>query len=151
MIFWIDEVVTNTNLVTYNDGLNYGRFDATDLRIHEYKIEIDGKEFIRETQDEFWYCLCEMREDDKATGDNSPFKRSGYKPLSQMFEHPRELAECIDIWFDRYILDKFIGLKDTFDYVINSTDEIKVTETKVLLSGKCFERKVVQQKIAPDG
>ena len=83
--------------------------------------------------------MCEIGEDDKATGGNSPFKRSGYKPLSQMFEHPRELAECIDIWFDRYIFEKFIGLKETFDYVINSTDEIKVTETNVMLSGKCFQ------------
>jgi len=140
MIFWMDEVVTNTNLVTYNDGLNYGRFDSPDLKIHEYKIEIDREEFIRKIQDEFWDCLCEIREDDKVTGDSSPFKRSGYKPLSQMFEHPHELAECIAIWFDRYILDKFIGLKDTFDYVINSTDEIKVADTKVLLSGKCFEK-----------
>ena len=151
MILYVDGIATNTNLITYNDGLNFGRFDTPGLRIHKYKLEIDKDEFIKEIQDEFWHCLCEVREDDKTTGDHSPFKRSAYKPLSQMFEHPHELAECIDIWFDRYILDKFIGLKDTFDYVINSTDEIKVTETKVLLSGKCFERKVVQQKIAPDG
>ena len=151
MIFWIDGVVAKSDSVTYNDGLNFGRFDAPGLRIHKYKLQIDKDEFIREVQDEFRECLCEMREDDKATGNNSPFKRSGYKPLSKMFEHPHELAECIDIWFDRFILDKFIGLKDTFDYVINSIDEIKVTENKVLLSGKCFEREGFQPKIAPDG
>ena len=151
MIFWMDGEVAKSDLVTYNDGLNFGRFDTPGLRVRKYRLEIDKDEFIREIQDEFWDCLRKVREDDKATGDNSPFKRSGYKRLPQMFEHPHELAECIDIWFDRYTLDKFIGLKDTFDYVINSIDEIKVTEMKVLLSGKCFEKKVVQQEITPDG
>jgi len=151
MIFWMDGVVTDTNLITHNDGLNFGRFDSPNLITHEYKIEIDRDEFITEIQDKFWNCLCEVREDDKATGEHSPFKRSGYKQLSQMFEHSYELAECIDIWFDRYILDKFIGVKDTFEYVINSVDDIKVTENKVLLSGKCFEREGFQQRIAPDG
>ena len=144
MIFWIDGVVTNTNLITYNDGMNFGRLDTPDLRIHKYKLEIDKDEFIEEVQDEFWECLCEIREDDHATDDNSPFKRTGYKALSQMFEHPHELAECIDIWLDRYVLDKFIGFKNIFNFVINSMDEIKVTETKVILSGKCFERKAEQ-------
>jgi len=67
MIFYLDEVVTNTNLITYNDGLNYGRFDAPDLKIHEYRIEISREDFIREIQAKFWDCLCEMRKDDKAT------------------------------------------------------------------------------------
>ncbi len=150
MIFLIDGIIKDTNLITYNDGLNFGRFDVPGLIIKNYSIEIEKDEFVQQLQDEFWRCLCEIREDDKATGEDSPFKKSGYKPLPQMFDHPDELSECITIWFDIYIFRKFIGYKDTFEYVINSTDEIKVHDSKVLIKGKCFKNKEVQHIAAPD-
>jgi len=125
--------------VTCNDGLGYGRFDSTNIRIHAYSMSLPRAEIVAAFSARYQGTCDEIRCDDAKSGDDSPFKQMNYAPLSEAFEFPNALAHAIRIWFDRDIMLSFLPRTADFQYVINSTEKILVTSDGVTLEGRCFE------------
>lgn len=123
-----------------NDGLNYGRFDAPGLEVHSYEFSATAEEIIGAFSKAFDDLVTEMRVDDRNDEDPSPLLRMGYPTLQDAFAQPNDLAEVIEIFLDRNILEHFVPGTELSEFVINSTDSIHVDQYAVLLRGRCFRR-----------
>lgn len=121
-----------------HDGLGYGRFDAPGLEVHSYEFFVSSGELAVAMSEEFDALVAEMREDDLLVDERSAFQRMEYPTLRHAFRHPKELEEVIDTFLHHDILVRFVPFSDRSEFVINSTDEIRVTESGVTLAGRCF-------------
>lgn len=138
MNVYIDGLEVSPNNVTYNNGEDFGRFNTSGIIVHHYKMVIHKNELLASLRHEFWALLEEAREDENMFHGGSPFKKSGYKPLHEMFGFPKELALTIKIWFDRYLFEKLLPKQDGYSYMINSTDSISVDGEEVIINGRSF-------------
>lgn len=127
--------------ITYNDGLNYGRFDSSDLEIFPYEYSITKEEFITLMSCSYERCLAEIRRDDISCNDTSAFSRMNYADISSAFKHPEAFEEAIDTYFDRELFGKTLVQGEAQDFIINSTDNVKVSNAKITIIGRCFRRK----------
>ena len=64
----VDNTDVDLSLVTYNDGLNYGRFDAPELAIHDYAAFFPRADFIRLLSASYAKCMTELKHDDDWRG-----------------------------------------------------------------------------------
>jgi hypothetical protein len=126
-------------LVTYNSGLNYGRFDRGEgLEVHAYELTLEKSELVESFAAQYAAVSEEIRRDDELVSDWSQFKGMGYVSLAEAFAFPELLAKAITVYFDRDILETCLPRPNDPQYVINSTDRVSVLPARIILEGRCF-------------
>ena len=136
----VDNTYVALSLVTYNDGLNYGRFDAPGLEIHSYAAFFPRTDFIRLLSADYAKCMAELKRDDERTGEVSDLAAAGWPPLSQLLTNADLAAETIECFLCRDTFNAFGLLHTDADFVINSTDVVRVDTENVIIMGRCFRR-----------
>ncbi len=127
--------------VTYNDGLNYGRFDAGNIDIFSYEFVLTKSEFISLMSVSYQQCMVEIKADDEACNDSSPFKEMGYVAVDEAFHYPEHLAEAVSTFFDRELYSKVLGGAESAKFIINSTEKIEINNDRINIFGRCFRYK----------
>ena len=82
----VNDVEANINSVTFNDGLNYGRFDTEAINVFPYQFEISKNDFISLMSENYRQCMDEVKVDDEQFNDSSPFKKMGYVSIEKAFD-----------------------------------------------------------------
>jgi hypothetical protein len=126
--------------ITFNDGLNYGRFDSDEIEVFPYEFCIAREEFISLMSGSYKNCLEEIKADDLLCNETSAFSQMDYVGINQAFDHPEAFSEAIETYFDRELFGKAIGHSENREFVINSTERVEVECDKVTISGRCFRR-----------
>lgn len=126
-----------------NSGLNFGRFYGVPAR-YGYQLTVHKGALLEALSSQYQALCAELRVDDREDPDPSPLLEMGYPTLELAFEHPRALAEVIEIFLERSILEAFVPHLDQFDCVINSVDEIEVQADRVTLRGRCWAPNVTR-------
>jgi len=136
----INQESAGDRLVVVNDGLNYGRFDGGDIETHKYAFFVERSELVERFSEQYAEVCAEIKADDEQCGESSPFAKMDYCSLDDAFEHPAALAEAIETYFAREIMSTYLPGPDDADYVINSTDAVKVSAEGLTIEGRCFTR-----------
>jgi len=137
---WVDDQPISPQLVTFNDGLNYGRFYGVDAGLSSVRLFVERADLVRRFSKTFNAVSEELRIDDETYGDDSPFTGLRYAPLAAAFEQPEKLAEALR-FLDRDIFAIYIGHFDDCRFVLNSTDTINVSPQGVSFEGKALVMK----------
>jgi hypothetical protein len=137
----IDQQVVNPNIVTYNDGLNYGRFDSDNIEIHSYRFFVERDDLVEKFSAIYWDCSEQIRQDDEKYQESSSFQALRYVSLYDAFAHPEHLGSAIETFLDKGIFQLYIPSQSDFVHVINSTDKVVVTALGVTIEGRCFNHK----------
>ena len=138
----VDNTDVDLSLVTYNDGLNYGRFDAPELAIHDYAAFFPRADFIRLLSASYAKCMTELKHDDEITGEVSGLAVAGWPPLDDLLNRSDLAVQTIGTFFDRDTFRAFGLYRVDADLVINNTDSVRVDVDNVIISGRCFRRRV---------
>ena len=138
----VDNADADISLVTYNDGLNYGRFDAPDLEVYPYSAFFPRAEFVRLLADIYDKCNVELKRDDEITGEVSELAAAGWPSLADLLSRSDLAVETIETFFDRDTFHAFGLYQSNADLVINSTDSVHLDADNVIISGRCFRRRV---------
>lgn len=136
----IDKTDVDRSLVTYNDGLNYGRFDFPGLEIHNYAVFFPQADFIRLVSTDYLRCMDELNDEDEFAGEVCPLAAAGFPPLDTLLTNFALAADTIKTFLDRDTFAAFGMLNSTADLVINSTDSVYVDSEYVVINGRCFRR-----------
>ncbi len=138
----VDQQVVPAELVTYNDGLGYGRFDKGDIEVHSYSLYVDRESLIEKLHETYQVCCEEIKRDDAICGEPSSFQVMGYSSLREAFDHPEQLAEVITTYFQQDIFQSYLPGGEDATFVINSTDKVLATNDGVLIEGRCFKHRL---------
>ncbi|WP_370477064.1 hypothetical protein [Tamlana flava] len=136
----IDSLYIELNLVTYNDGLNFGRF-FEDTKVVDYTISLGQDHFLSLMEDFYNQVRNEIKADDEAMNDTSDFSESGYCSLQELFNHEVAFSEIVKAHLGRPLLAKLFLNSSNPNYIINSIDEIEVTN-EIFLKGRAFKKKL---------
>lgn len=124
-------------LFTINSGLNYGRF--FDQEAENYEVKIPTSEFLSLIEAEYNKARDEIKEDDQAYDDTSEFTHTNYCSLSELFTHEADFEEVMKTYLDKTLLEKLFSDSELNQYVINSTDSIRISDTNVSIKGRVFK------------
>jgi hypothetical protein len=138
---WVNGELTSPSKVGSNDGLGFGRFNEPNLDIHAYELFVPADELTAALSDRFDALVAEMKTDDLLDVEPSALRRMSYPSLAGAFCHPIELEEVIRDHLHRDILQIFTPFSASTELIINSTDEIRVTDRGVTLIGRCFRKR----------
>ncbi|MCO1335834.1 hypothetical protein MO867_15980 [Microbulbifer sp. OS29] len=131
---------TSCEDITYNDGLNYGRFDLCEFEVFPYKYSIGKDEFVSLMYRTYEDCRKEIRRDDISCNEISSFSQMNYADIISAFDHPEAFAEAIENFFDRELFEKTLGYSENKKFIINSTEKVEVSNDKITIIGRCFRR-----------
>ena len=81
-----------------------------------------------------------MKTDDNVFGDISDFSRTGYISLPDMFDHKKELSSIVSDFLDRILFSALFPGHPENEFVINSTEEILITDTEIKVSARVFKK-----------
>lgn len=137
----IEGVEAALESVTYNDGLNYGRFDSGNIDIFSYEFTLTKSEFISLMSVSYQQCMTEIKADDETFNDSSPFKEMGYVAIEEAFHYPEHLGEAVSTFFDRELYGKVLGKSEFVSFVINSTEKIEINNERISIVGRCFRHR----------
>ena len=138
----VDNADVDLSLVTYNDGLNYGRFDTPGLEIHDYAAFFPHAEFVRLLSGTYAKCIAELKHDDEITGEVSALGAAGWPSIADLLGYSDLAVETIETFLDRDTFNAFGLDRPDAELVINSTDAVRVDADNVIISGRCFRRRV---------
>ena len=127
--------------ITYNDGLNYGRFDSSEIEVFPYEYSIAKEEFVSLMSSSYEECLEEIRRDDISCNETSAFSQMNYADINSAFEHPEAFAEVIETFFERELFEKTLAENEARAFILNSTEKVEVSNEKITITGRCFKRK----------
>ena len=140
MVIYIDGNRVDPTTVTYNSGLNYGRFDADGILVESYTLVLDRDALINRLRSHYDRCVRELKHDDEITGERSELARLGWPTLDRLINYDDLFAETILTYLDRDLFSEFIQGQPTAKYVINSTERVELRGDNVLIVGRCFTR-----------
>lgn len=140
MRLWLDGKEVSPAFVTFNSGLNYGQHLSSEPELHEVRFWIDRAELVHRFSEAYAAVSEELRIDDEACQDDSPFKALGYVSLATAFDFPEKLEDALE-YFDRDIFAIYIGHLDSAAYWLNSTDRIEVSPEGVSFVGRALPLK----------
>lgn len=138
MIFNLKGQPVESNLVSYNDGLNYGRFQESLKNVHPFIIELKLSEFIKLLEPEYNSIMEDIRADDLQYNEDSDFKAVNYCSLRELINNSYYLNEIFKYFLDRFLFSKLFKTT-SFKYVINATDSINVENETVHVYGRAFK------------
>ena len=121
-----------------NDGLGFGRVSTPGVITRRYSFRASAEELVAAFSAAFDALVGEMRVDDLLDKSPSALQRMGYPTLRTAFDHPEALGEVIATFLGRDILARFVPLRDSSTFVINTIQTVSVTDTAVVLEGTCF-------------
>ncbi|PML75731.1 hypothetical protein [Enterovibrio norvegicus] len=127
--------------ITYNDGLNYGRFDSSEIEVFPYEYSISKEEFVSLMSRSYEEGLEEIRKDDINCNEVSAFSQMNYADINSAFGHPEAFGEAVETFFDRELFGKTLANSEARNYIINSTEKVEVSNEKITIIGRCFRRK----------
>ncbi|UAB71459.1 hypothetical protein INR79_06085 [Vibrio sp. SCSIO 43132] len=137
----IDSIETLSRDITYNDGLNFGRFVSKEVQVYPYEYVISKFDFIDLMSGSYEKCVDEIMQDDLNYNEVSVFGKMNYSAIDDAFKYPRELAEVIETFFVRELFSKTLDYSSNKKFVLNSTESIEVDIEKIIISGRCFLNK----------
>ena len=76
------------------------------------------------------------------TGEVSGLAVAGWPPLDDLLNRSDLAVQTIGTFFDRDTFRAFGLYRVDADLVINSTDSVRVDVDNVIISGRCFRRRV---------
>lgn len=133
-------IETNKKQVTFNRGLNFGRFNGRSTKA--YEIHISEIEFINLIEKEYDEIRDEIELDDKAMSETSHFSNTNYCSLTELLKYESDFEAIVTTYLDRLLFAKLFTESTESKYVINSTDAIKVHDNLIIFKGKIFELEV---------
>ena len=140
MNVFINGTEISSALITINSGLNFSRFDAEELIVKSYTINIDFQEFVDVIEATYNFIRDEIKLDDLEQNEISEFSKTGYCSLNVLMNHKEDLKKIILNYLDRPLLEKLVISNQSAIYVINSTDRIEIENSIVKISGRLFEK-----------
>ena len=135
----INNSIVKNNTVSFNSGMNYGRFH--DIEAIPYQIEFEKVFFTELLEEIYTKVRDEIYEDDSKHNETSNFTDTNYCSFSELLTLNEGLQEVFISYLDRTLFEKTLSNNGTsFTYVINSTDSIEVVGDFILVKGKCFSK-----------
>ena len=130
----IDNISVNQDDITYNDGLNFGRF-TTSSETKDFTIEITKAAFLLKLNDIYDVVKSEIKIDDDMYNDTSEFSKVNYCSLEELLTKPTSLFEI----FTTYLQDPFFVYLTSKNptFVINSISKI-IVANDIKIQGKVF-------------
>ena len=129
---------TEIGKVSCNHGMNYCQFRFEGLEIDDYELILAKEEFIKIIESLYCRVREDIRADDIACNEKSEFSRTGYVSLEKMFGHHEELESVISTYLDRDLFEKVLPLRIEQGYIINSTDDVTVSDETVSIKGRTY-------------
>lgn len=131
--------------VTHGAGApGFGRFHGVSdaVQVFPYSLTLTTAQVVDAVSTTYETTCREIREDDLAHGDGSPFEEIGYCGLEHAItHHPQVLASIIRYFLLEPLLSHVLP-GEGWTYVIQSVEGIEVTPGHVVLTGRCFRRVV---------
>ncbi len=135
----IGGIKTNVGLVTINDGLNFSRFsEIPPSQIIEFELQMEISELISLIEDEYIRVRDEIKQDDIQFNDTSEFSQTGYCSLEDLLNFQRQFTDIIRNYLDREIYSRILTTAGKSQFIINSTDTVKIKNNEILLSGRAI-------------
>ena len=129
---------TEIGKVSCNHGMNYGQFRLEGLEMDDYELILAKEEFTKVIESLYCRVREDIRADDIACNEESEFSRTGYVSLEKMFNHHEELESVISTYLDRDLFEKVLPLRIEQGYIINSTDDVTVSDETVSIKGRTY-------------
>lgn len=133
----LNGIEINKELLTVNDGLNYGRF--FDKNTEEYEIQLTDFEVIAFIKKEYIETRDAIKVDDEMYEDRSDFTHTKYCSLEELLKYEADFESIMKTYFHRTLFKKIFHESPKNRYVINSTDSIKIIKDRIVFKGKVFE------------
>ncbi|RLC09398.1 MAG: hypothetical protein DRI57_22180 [Deltaproteobacteria bacterium] len=150
MMIYINQRINNTENVGYRE---FGFGKEVTLDTCSYLIEIPKYEFINLMNTTYSDCIDELKKDDEITGEfDPPFPGATEYPSLEVFieDHKEAFVEFFKIYFETDFLSLLFSNKNDPVYVINSVDNIEITDASVIVSGKAYKKDDIRlPKITP--
>jgi len=137
----INNEETSIDEISYNDGLNYGRFDSSEIEVFPYEYSINKDEFVSLMSRTYEQCREEIKLDDINCNETSAFSQMDYADICSAFNHPEAFAEAIETFFDRELFEKTLGHSKTPKFILNSTEKVEIGYDQITIIGRCFRCK----------
>lgn len=138
MEIYLNNTLTEPSLVTYNDGLNFGRFFSHNI-VLDYKIIMSKTNFFKLLEKPYHVALEEIKADDIKYNETSDFSELNYCSLEELLPNSEGLTTIVDVYLRNELFQDILK-PHTFKYVINTLESIQLVEDQLLIEGKCFER-----------
>lgn len=133
----LNQVEVPKEIFIVNDGLNYGRF--FDRKTVAYEIQLTNVEIMQLIEKEYNKVRDEIKLDDQLHNDTSDFRNTNYCSLPQLLQYESDFEEIMKTYLHITFLKKIFPESVKKEYVINSTDSIKMKNGMIVFKGKAFE------------
>jgi hypothetical protein len=137
MVFKINNTSLPLNQMGYNDGLNFGRYDASlKMEFVDFELILSNTEIIECIEQDYFSIRNEIRLDDIIYADESSFQKAGYKDLKDLLFPNSGLEAIILDYLDRKIYQKLTQFNMSPNYIINGTSQILIEVDTIRIIGK---------------
>ena len=140
MKIFINHTETNKEQIGVNSGLNYGRF--YNLPVKEYEIHLALSQFIPFLEEEYNQIKNELKQDDMLYSDTSEFTTTNYCSLKELINYPKDLNTIFSTYLDRILFSKLFPENSKNQYIINSTNHLKLCKDTIIITGKMYSKTV---------
>lgn len=138
MEIYLNNQLSDQSIFTLNDGLNFGRFLEHNI-VKDYKIIMGKTHFCNLLEEPYQKALIEIKADDLKYNETSDFSEANYCSFEELIAKPKHLFSIVEWYLYKELLKDFVG-NPQFQYVINSIEDIKPIDGKVIIRGKCFKK-----------
>ncbi|MDG5490972.1 hypothetical protein [Psychroserpens sp. SPM9] len=136
----INGLRVDKSLISVNSGLNYGRFDYTNLEVSKYKIILASHEFIALIEDTYNSVRDEIKQDDEAQNETSAFTTINYGSITQLLQNQQALQDITTTYLDLMLFDKLFTQSNNPHYIINSTEQVEMINDNIEISGISYRK-----------
>ena len=140
MEIYVNNTLTDFSMVSYNGGLNFGRFFKHN-QVLDYRITMNKSSFYNLLIDPYNSALEEIKADDITYNEESDFRDTNYCSLEELLHNSEGLTNIVNTYLYNELFEEFLKSKH-FKYVINSLDCIQLKDEEIHIKGKCFKRVV---------
>ncbi len=142
MNVYINESEVDKSLISFNTGLNYGRFDYEGLIIENYRIILSVAEFIDTIQSEYLSIRDEIKLDDDAQNETSAFTAINYGSISALLNNNNNepLQNIMTTYLDKIFFSKLFSQSNNSRFIINSTEVIELKNDTIEINGRTFKK-----------
>ena len=134
----INESVVDNGFISFNTGLNYGRFNFEDLIIDNYKIILSIQEFIGSIQQDYKSIREEIKLDDELQNETSEFTTINYGSITELLNNNQALQDIITSYLDKILFRKLFSQSYKASFIINSTDLVEIIGDSIEISGRSY-------------
>lgn len=140
MKFYINDKEVDVTLLSFNAGLNYGRFNYEGLVIDNYVISLTEMEFIEIVEQEYNRVRDEIKLDDESQNETSEFSVIQYGSVERLISSKQALQDVTISYLDRFLFGDLFPQVESAIYVINSTEMVSAVNGMIEISGRTFRK-----------